>query len=1101
MSDSSSLARTLIAALREAGGDEQAAAFERDLAARAWQVGPEDYLELTGAIERAVRAPRPLAPPTQTPTQLEVPAKFSKFASFAPWVDVLPSRWKLVEAMDVVLRASSTDEFCHALRSVFVDLLGYEGRGIDEHSRLGDQTTFARLVWLAEHDGFHIVVAESRYAGRFTQNFDPIFRLRPHAIVFAFEAGRELRVVARRRTPGAGPQYMCRTLRGLGLFASFDDDLLTWCRRVALLQPHPRDDRDALRSRAEQSVQSPPSALGAAWESGTVDPAAIPGSGWTRLSAMAADLFLQPGTPADQRLMVGLEFELRAVMPWRSRTGAAIHFRGYEIVAEPEPVDFCLVRRLDRVAVLRLDLVHESRAEDFSVRRVPFSVEAVVHVPDEPGVYCVGGDAMHHVPGIVLRAGQLEDDDDDDELYVDDSDAELASAAPESGADPVADARPEGSEAARAPSDEDRVYRGPSELTVLRLAVAKRLRAISYVIATQVPAETVGTPELARAWLLGRFGDVCGRLSLTAVVHLRRHLGRAIGPWRSIRLETEDRLPAWACPEAAAALPPGWAVPVGTARLGPGGVLTVPRTGADGSTRLVAAPEDAFAINPRFHVGTDQVVSSNESWICERWSHRAAERVGELADGPGIARSVVVSLRVGCVRGAEPRFLLPLHNWPTVAMRRMWRVDLPVGREQSSAPVIRLVRGQRIAAGDVIAMIDPRSWGPRPSGDRHDVAAHAAQVLPRGVDRDDEASSSNDDLWAVRAPPGVAGYLARASATLINDRRGSPACYRITLETSVPIRPVSVRLPDGRRLPIQDCAPGEMPYSLKDGATLDGLLEDDACAVESSIVEGDWIDGRTGDLVEEMHAMESIEFEYPGVPALPDPDLPVRALDGMGIPRSEEDARITQSNLRWWRATDPDAAASVDEAAARPHGWHPGATSLYDLAVASHVRAPPIVPTEWGEPAERESVRTEHDPVRSGRGYRNTRPRDPLDPITGNPTQQRYAPWAWSCTCGALRGELRSFERCRTCDARTEPRPRVDALPPVGSIGLGTVVVHPWRKPIVAALLGLKPDEFDTILRAHDGAPLAEATQTLAHHCRWRDRTRRAGAVSSMLRR
>ena len=1074
MSDSPQLVRSLIAALRQAGGEDQATAFEHEFAARAWNVGPADYLALTGAIQQAVLAPRIPTPLAQT----DVPEHLGKLAPFAPWVEVLPARWKLVDAMDAVLRASTTDELCRALGRVFVDVLGYEARGIDEHTRLGEQRTFTRLVWLAEHDGFHIVVAESRYAGRFTQSFDPVFRLRPYSIVFALENGSELRVVARQRTTGRGPRYPCRALRGLGLFGSFEDDLLTWCRRVALLQPQPRDDRDELRSRAEQCVLLSPSEIGAAWESGTVDLADLPGSGWSRSSAQAADLFLQPDVHAEQRLMVGLQFELRAAMPWHPRGGVAVHFGGYEILSAPEPIDTCVVRRQDRIALLRLNLVHESTSEGLGVRRVPFSVEAVVHVPDDHGVYCVGGDTMHHVPGFVPREGEPDGDDDDDEPEVDESDAEVEPAAQP---DTPPETTPEGptaeSEATRVRPDDDDVYRGPSELTVLRLAVAKRLRTIGYV-ASQVTAETLATPELVRAWLSGRYGDGRGRLCLTAIGHLRRHLRRAVGPWRPIRLETEGRLPAWACPEAAAALVPGWAVPVAAARLGPGGVLVVPLTGADGRTKLVASAEDAFTINPRFHFGADAVATSTAGWVCEQWSHRAAAKLGELADFPGIARSAEVPLRIACVRAAESRFLLPSSNWPTVEVRRMWCVDLPLGRENAAPPTIRLVRGQRIAPGDVIATIDPSSWAPRARSDRHDVATQAAKVLPRDDDDDDDASlASSDEACVVRSPPGLAGRVARATWTVIHDRFCFPLFHRMTVETWLPVRPVAVRLRDGRRLAIAECASSDMPYSLEEGSTLDGLLEDSAWGVEPPLVEGDWIDGRTGDLFDELHAMGSVEFEYPELPVLPDPDLPARVLDGLGSPRSQDDARITQGKLRWWRATDPDAAASVDQAAARPHGWHASATSLYDLVVASHVRAPPIVPAQWGEPAERERVHTEHDPVRAARGYRHTRAGDRVDPITGHPSQQRYAPWAWSCSCGALRGEVRAFERCRGCDTRTEPRSRAGKLPPVGAIALGTVVVHPWRKPIVAALLGLRPDELDVILGAHDGAALAEATQ------------------------
>lgn len=1090
MSDSSQLVRSLLDALRQAGASTEAATFERAFADQGWHVGPADYLAVTAAIQSAVVASPPAppvptvasppAPPVPPVASAPVPARFEGLAPFSPWVDVLPGRWSLVEAVDEVLRASTTEELCRALTHAFVDVLGFEARGVDEHARLGDQGSFTRLEWLAEHDGFHVVVAELRYAGRFTQVFDPVFRLRPHAIVFAIEDGCELRVVARQGVGGRGPRYPCRTLRGRGLYSSFDDDLLTWARRLALLQPRPQDGREELRSRAERCVVSPASEVGRQWESGVVDPSQLPGSAWERSSAQTTALFLQSNARPEDRLMVGLQFELRAVLPWRSKAGVAICFVGFELLIEPESIDTCIAARRDRVAVIRLDLVHENSSDSSELRQVPFAVEAVVHVPDEHGVYCIGGVAARHVPGIVPR--EVDDDpEDDDEFAVDDAEPDLvegeepdAPDAEPAAADPATPGELDG---ARVLPDDDDVYRGPSEIAVLRLAVAKRLRSIGYT-ALQVSPETLATPELARAWLVTRYGEGRGRLCLAAIGHLRRHLGPAVDPWRRVRLDDDARLPAWACPEAAVALPPGWAVPVAGARLGPGGVLTVPVPGDDGRSRLVTPTGDAFAVNPRYREQEDDRQRMAPGWVCERWSHRAAAQAGQLGDRPDVAASAVVPLRVACVPGAEPRFRLATPRWPTRFVRRVWCVDLPVGRENQTVPLLVVVVGQWVAPGDVIATVDRGSWAPRAPSDRHVVATRAARLLPRDDDDDDAPSTPRTELGIVRSPPGLSGHVARAGSSTLSDRFGSPLGHRIIVETVTPVRPVAVRLRDGRRLSIDDCGLAEMPYSLEDGSACDAVLEDEGMAAEALPLSGDWIDGGSGELIGDPRTLDSVEFEYPELAVLPDPDLPIRTLDGLGIPRSNGDARLTHEQVRWWRATEPAAAGAVDRAASRPHGWHPAASSLYELAVASHVGAPPIVPTPWGEPRERQRALTQHDPVRGGRGYRHRRPRDGVDPVTGYDAQQRYAPWAWSCVCGALHGEVRAFERCRVCDARTEPRIRTGELPPVGAIGLGTPVVHPWRKPIVAALLGLTPDELQTILSGHDVSALADATRS-----------------------
>ncbi|MBN2798635.1 MAG: hypothetical protein JXX28_05750 [Deltaproteobacteria bacterium] len=87
------------------------------------------------------------------------------------------------------------------------------------------------------------------------------------------------------------------------------------------------------------------------------------------------------------------------------------------------------------------------------------------------------------------------------------------------------------------------------------------------------------------------------------------------------------------------------------------------------------------------------------------------------------------------------------------------------------------------------------------------------------------------------------------------------------------------------------------------------------------------------------------------------------------------------------------------------------------------------------------------------------------------------------CVCGALQGVHYLGLPCEHCGEAVKMRP---VEPPLRWLALSPPVLHPWRKELAAALLGLTPEELELLLGEHGPTPIlracASAWQSPAEH-------------------
>lgn len=1070
MSDHADALRCLLMALRQAGEVQRADVLEADAASRGWIVTPEELGRALAAVDEAARERRLRAPEAQQPRDVRqqtpqarpsrpIPRRFTLLATADPWVRTLPGEWQLVERVHGILTGETYGAACQALAVLCREHLGYEAHALDETRRLGETTVLSELMSVARHGEFHIIAVRSRYAGPHVTTLEPIFRLFPRALVFSFEPYGRIRVVARRPAGGDASPLTFRLMRGVGTGAAPDDDIVVWSRRLALLEPQPSDDALALAGRACEAVTASAMAIGRAWDSARLDGINLPGPSWEELPAVERDAFLQYSQPQG-RLYWGLEAALRDSLTWTSDgpSGARVEltFRGYELVANSSTAEECTAGRSHSVATVQLRLRHRFwERGDGPERETDLLVDASVVVPDDAGVFVLHGAPMRFAPGRAVPAGEapaevevpLAEEGVMGDAPIGMPDADMV--------EDAADVQPQWPF-----NDATELYRGASIGSLLGAVVTRKLGFIGLRF-SQVGPERLATPGAVRAFL-STFSDSKDRLVLTATAVLGRHL-EPMGPGHRTHVVSPDEPPpAWACLDMSAVLPVGRAYPIRGARLAPGGVLAAPVPADDGSNvRLSSRDSTAFECNPRI---TGRRSMEIAHWIASPLAPWASTRVGALARAAAaVPAAPVTATPVVQVRGDELVLLVDCAKLTPYRDQRTWWEDIPAHRNASTPPTLIVDVGADLQPGQPVAVHDGRAWTNAKLLAGHNLAKLSHLLT---------GSELGMDARPIRCPPSVAGRLLASSVSPLVNRHGDLIAYRVWMKTLQERRVGTAVLPDGRVVSVRAIATADLPFSEGAGTPAAAVLLDPDAAITGGSVPG-WRDGRTGELLDGGRTVPWALLLPEAAKCGPDIGLGYRALDGYGHPRASHDPQVSVGVLRLIRSLYTHDGDILDRAAARPYGFPPVAATLFELAGAIGTSVPPLMPLAWRHVMEEGTPADPYDPVRTKVAQAS---RGALDADAGDDSRShhRIAPWTWRCPCGAMRGAGRAFERCATCRDRVEPRCAHVSRTGWRTIPLPLPVLHPWRKAITAALLGLLASEFDPLLRACDASPLVE---------------------------
>lgn len=1081
MTDLRTVIQGLLAVMRSGGQHGEAERFEIEFAEKDWKVDPQDQLRvlqwMMGATEQAP-APEPKTPvrpqnsddrKSLAPTRSERPRakavlpqppdRFAMMKHLSPWVGTIPGEWSFVTEVEKLMSATAFAPMVTSLERIFTEHLGFDPVSMDETSRLSSQTTLTKVFAVAKFEDFHVLAVEARYAGYHTSSFAPVFQLHPLSLIVALERGTRIRVVARRPSSHA-TAIVQRIMRGCGRFSFPDDDIFVWAYRFASLEPGASDDARAVNERARRSVSSMGADLCATWRSQSFSPSDLPGQPWENLCHAELREFLQPESVS--RLFLGLEVELRTAFPWESRCGRAIvRYIGYRVLDIERDADVAETGRKTLTATIELDLEHKFQAAEGSVTSTGFTVRGAIAIPDARGTFVLYGTKMVFTPRLVhasLAKDGLwpprDDDgavDDDDELDVDVDDDDD---------DDRQDADAQGSDASPPLDDDDRnasaltttdEYEGDGLVPLLRWVVGKKLRFLAVGF-NKAAGEQLASPGHVLAWL-GRHDRGDGKVQLTSVHVLRQYLEvfDPRQPLRTVVYTAGDSVPGWACLELARDLPPRRAYPIAGARVGPAGRLAAPVLDEHGDIRLVPGLEPQP--NPR----ATSTSMPNDLWIAAPLQRFAGLPAGSVPRAIDLAvhgfhwdgEVFVCSDAPSEVRFESSHFYAPRR-------RVRWTFDLPNPPRQAK-PTVRAQVNQVLRSGDPLADF-PGPW----TDARHNVhhVARVAEELASG--RVGGSADSDSVAFVLRCPPSLAGRVDDIQVTPVSSARGLVTGYRITLVTSRSSRAFEAVLDDGHILPVVLHPPEEMPWNQETGEPAHVSLHGQGPEEAEGVRETGWQSGATGEPICGVSRRRHIVLLPRQNSVAPDPCLQFRSIDGWGNPRAVGDPHITQHHLELLAGAEPEQAAVIHTLIRTVHGGHvPSATSLFELARATHVAPPPFVPSDWL--LYTREARGPYDPVRSA--VRRT---------SSAPYASERGPWSWSCECGDLAGISYVQVRCETC--QTETRRQWIGLPE-HTIHLPVPVLHPWRKSITAGLLGITEDELDRVIRGDDGTPLLRLTE------------------------
>ncbi|EDM81672.1 hypothetical protein PPSIR1_22184 [Plesiocystis pacifica SIR-1] len=946
-------------------------------------------------------------------------------------------------AVHELFEASTRPQLRDALGEVFVEHLGYTPSKLDETQRLAGQTTLTHASVVARYEQFTVVVVESTYAGPYLSSYERIFALHPRALVFALEPGVRVRVISR-QVGGSGHLLGSRVLHGRGKRSFPTDDPVIWARRLALLDPQPQDDDRSLAQRAHELLACSAADLCSDWDPRPTRAGELPGCAWEQAPDLELEQFLQTShTEVQERICFGLEAELRACFPWRSRDGLWVDYTDYRVQSVHRDAAEAIRTKACTRVVIELDLeVVTAKAEaEASSMTVPFSIV----VPDSEGRFVLHGRLLTFWP----KTEPLEtwDNEGDDFNEQDETEGENESPLPSLDPDDDEDNEWSGPQEYAHPN----AYTGAGLTPLLRWAVGRRLRWYGWKLSKLRPSNPL-TSHAVRAWL-GRWRDEHGATRAFSYAVLNHHLQPpVVADLRVLAIDRVAPPPAWACLDLTSALPPGFAYPVAGARLGPGGVLAAPTLTEAGGLQLLTRPANATRINPRTRgPGSSPHRTSFIATPLEAWSTLPA---GALED-PMAALASPTSGPFLRSPGPELRVLLPISERPRTS-RATWHIDIPAHFDVREAPEIVVEVGQTIEPGTELIRVPPHTWGTEPDPLPHRLRT-VADIIAR---RNSEVAGHR-----IYAPPSLRGRLLEVESIEIRDADGTLLTRRVSFETLASKRLDRAVLPDGRVALVEFVGPAELPWSTRDGEPALGLVLDPEAepSEPSAEQEPQWIEGTTGEPLRIVEPVAELTLTSRR-PVEPDPALGIRVVDNWGQPRASDDATLTTAYLRWLQAAHPGLAAELYNATVDHVGVLPAATSAAQLAAASQTPLPFFAP----EPPEFDPDATRTAPL----GIYDPRRR------AGHPerwcgTRSSGGIWEWRCECGQLRGPTYAGMTCASCGGVVSREPIAE---PLHDCPLPVRVVHPWRRSLVAALLGLTEAELRPIMQTEDCSELANLT-------------------------
>lgn len=1052
MSDLRAMVSSLLHALRHAGGEQEATLFEAEFERRGWALELADQLMVLAAVQRAAEQAalpshasepsRPTTPVTDAITDIveltPPPPRFAVLASLGPWIETLPAKWEFLAEVHRLFESTTRAQLREALSEVFVELLGYGASHLDDSPRIANQRTLTHASVVARHEEFSIVLVESNYAGPFLSSYELIFTLHPRALVFALERGKRVRVISR-QIAGTAHQLGSRVLHGRGKRSFPDDDPVVWARRLALLEPQPKDDARALAQRAHELLAASAADLCADWDSRPIAPNALPGRAWERFADLEIEQFLQPD-PQPRRLHFGLEAELRASFPWRNRDGFQVDYVGYRIHSTHRDRTRAIQAKSSTRVVVDLELVHHTSNGE----PVHFSIPLSIIVPDADGMFVVFGRTLGFCPKrntIVTwerEDGEQEENGEEDDLDIDgDSNDDDNDEADDEWSGPQEYAHPH-------------AYSNAGLVPLLRWVVGRRLRWYGWKFSKTSTPFTVHAFE---TWF-GRWRDEHGATRGSSYPVLDHYLQPP--QVEGLRVLPVDRMvppPAWACLDLSRCLPAGFAYPVAGARIGPGGVIAAPMLTGAGAIQLCSHVAEATSSNPR--VGGRRNDEARFAFIAGPLARWSALAVGVLKEPLlGIAEPTKGQF-LRC-SGPNLQVLLPMPDGHR-SVRRTWYTDIPTHADLDEAPVILVEVGQAIDVGARLLRIPAHTWGTDPECRPHRIMEIAEAIAGEG---------RNGSSQYIYAPSSLCGRLTRVEFVEIRDAAGTLLAHRANFETITTERIDRAILPDGRVAPVTLVGGEDMPW---DGSGVDfaaGLIVDPSVQAPNDRVAGEqsdgelpqWFEATTGEPLALVDVIKELTL-LSRRPVEPDPALRLRVIDNWGRPRAAQDPKFTLTYLRWLVAAHPAAAAQVHAVISEHAGALPMATSAAQLAVASRTALPFFAP----EPAEGTS-----EPL----GPYDPR-RHPGHPRPWCEERSSGGRWEWRCECGRLRGPSLAGMSCVTCLVPVSREPIPEAQ---HSCTLPVAVIHPWRRSLVAALLGLTDNELSSIMQSEDCSELSSLT-------------------------
>lgn len=1034
---------SLLAALRAMGRGASAEVFERDFDARAWALGVEDQHRLLEALRPDAQLS--LVPEPSLPLVPQVP---DAERSPSPWPKALHHHQSflasirdgstILRAVEQLVRSRGWEAVKTSVAGMFVEVLGFEADEVDLLPRMTGRSQIGRFTTVARHGDFLIALVElteelsdTRWSVA-SAHYAACFRLVPYGLLVAIEPGTgTLRLVYQQTRRGEASRPRYRALVGPWFFRDPHDDIVTWTRRFELLRPRFGEEHLELRGRTETVLDTPAAGLASDWSSIPLsDTEPLPGLPFGpagMVAGMAA--FLQQDVHPTERVAWGLEAALRQVFPTPLVWGQSrLACDGYSLESKDRSPDesWRLGQTLDRTVRLHL---RPTGWRGEVVREGEFDLLVSLPVPDEAGRYLVDGQPRIYRPRIdedgrfTSDAGVEDDEVDEADSEVDDPpDDEAVGEPPATGAFEIALQR------------------------AIEQRLGQHLRMVRATLQRLAPPDP-RSPDLVRyvRAALALRTDERGRIPLVARTWLRRHLA-PVAFEDALLGEAHcegvpHHIPAWACPERSSPMDGRWVV-VSGARVHPVGVFVLPLA-RDGVLRLAIPTGSATDHNPR--LGGDG--SGPRTWWVApelaRWAHlrHGLSRPHDLALTVPVSAKVVVRSTALPEDAAWVRPGLRPRSVPRVRCA----VDVASRRKGEDRPELLLRAGTRVSGGAPWLVVPWAlvPWHAPPEPPLVDDVL--AEIAPPGTISPRMEGVSHD------LPAGQWLVLAVGLETLTTPF-GAPSGWRAWVEVvRLDVVPTTLVDNQGRWYRLID-HPDDLPWDAETGDEPDVVLGAREGDVEPDLP---WFSGADGEVSATRTEDVGVFWLHPAGAALEREPIGRRL-----IPSDLQVRRgFAQYQLREWAALDP-----VHFAAALPAAQSIPAHARALLAAARVLLAAGVAlpmgtfPPEWaGTPTTRRTERLRLSEVIPSE---STLPRFAAQ--AAHQANDRSVLVDVACACGGRRGARWRGARCPNCGEAV--RERITRADQVSALSLPWPVLHPWRKDLAAALLGLTEPEFEEVL-------------------------------------